>query len=109
MVLRYYDAWIRGRGAVALDGLVEDAATAEIARVQIWQWLRRRVLERDTVLELLDRELAALGAEFPWAALDEVRELFESTALAAELPLFFTPEAYSRHLVRTVTTADVTA
>ncbi|MGV9692931.1 malate synthase A [Streptomyces sp. NPDC003444] len=109
VVLRYYDAWIRGRGAVALDGLVEDAATAEIARVQIWQWLRRRVLERDTVLELLDRELDALGAEFPWAALDEVRELFESTALAAELPLFFTPEAYSRHLVRTVTAAEVPA
>ncbi|MFE6461408.1 malate synthase A [Streptomyces cinereoruber] len=109
VVLRYYDAWIRGRGTVVLDGLVEDAATAEIARVQIWQWLRHRTVERATVLELLERELDALGAEFPWAAPDEVRELFESTALAAELPLFFTPEAYSRHLVRTVTTAGTPA
>ncbi|MGW7042474.1 malate synthase A [Streptomyces avermitilis] len=98
--LRYFDAWLRGQGAVALYGLMEDAATAEIARVQIWQWLRHRVVDRETVVRLLDDELAALGAEYPWAALDEVRALFERTALAAELPLFFTPDAYTRHLVR---------
>ncbi|MFI8519479.1 malate synthase A [Streptomyces sp. NPDC085481] len=101
VALRYFDAWLRGQGAVALYGLMEDAATAEIARVQIWQWLRHRVLDRDTVLRVLDEELAALGAAHPWAALDEVRELFEQTALANELPLFFTPLAYTRHLVRT--------
>ncbi|MFH0172648.1 malate synthase A [Streptomyces cacaoi] len=100
VALRYFDAWLRGRGAVALDGLMEDAATAEIARVQVWQWLRHRVVDRETVLEVLDDELAALGAEYPWAALDEVRALFERTALAQELPLFFTPDAYTRHLVR---------
>ncbi|WP_329620435.1 malate synthase A [Streptomyces sp. NBC_01255] len=101
VTLRYYDAWLRGQGAVALHGLMEDAATAEIARVQIWQWLRHRVVDRETVLRLLDAELAALGDEFPQAALDEVRELFEETALAADLPSFFTPSAYERHLVRT--------
>ncbi|MFD8144687.1 malate synthase A [Streptomyces sp. NPDC059708] len=100
VALRYFDAWLRGRGAVALGGLMEDAATAEIARVQIWQWLRHRAVDRDTVLRILDEELAALGAAHPWAAVDEVRELFERTALAAELPLFFTPDAYTRHLVR---------
>ncbi|MFF4507533.1 malate synthase A [Streptomyces sp. NPDC001401] len=100
VALRYFAAWLRGQGAVALDGLMEDAATAEIARVQIWQWLRHRIVERETVLEVLDDELAALGAENPWAALDEVRALFERTALAQELPLFFTPDAYTRHLVR---------
>ncbi|GGT08979.1 malate synthase [Streptomyces tanashiensis] len=104
VALRYFDVWMRGRGAVAIDGLMEDAATAEIARVQIWQWLRHRVIDREAVLLVLDEELARLGAEYPWAAVDEVRELFERTALAAELPLFFTPEAYARHLVRTVTT-----
>ncbi|MFJ7961084.1 malate synthase A [Streptomyces sp. NPDC096319] len=101
VALRYFDAWLRGQGAVALYGLMEDAATAEIARVQIWQWLRHRVIDRETVLRILDDELAALGAEFPWAAVDKVRELFEETALATELPAFFTPSAYERHLVRT--------
>jgi malate synthase len=65
VALRYFDAWPRGRGAVALHGLMEDAATAEIARVQIWQWLRHRVIDRETVGRVLDEELAALGAESP--------------------------------------------
>lgn len=100
VTLRYVDAWLRGQGAVALDGLMEDAATAEIARVQIWQWLRHRVIDRDTVQRLLDDELGRLGADHPWARLDEVREVFERMALQPELPLFFTPDTYSRHLVR---------
>lgn len=99
VAVRYFAAWLRGQGAVALYGLMEDAATAEIARVQIWQWLRHRVIERATVTELLEDELAALGAEYPWAPLDEVRALFERTALARELPDFFTADAYTRHLV----------
>ncbi|MFI5752116.1 malate synthase A [Streptomyces sp. NPDC051644] len=99
VALRYFAAWLRGQGAVALYGLMEDAATAEIARVQIWQWLRHRVIDRATVLDLLDDEVAALGAEYPWAAVDEVRALFERTALARELPAFFTTDAYTRHLV----------
>ncbi|MEU9115193.1 malate synthase A [Streptomyces sp. NPDC048483] len=100
VVLRYFDAWLRGSGAVALYGLMEDAATAEIARVQIWQWLRHRVIDRETVQQVLDDETAALGAEYPWARVEEVRSLFERTAMARELPPFFTPDAYSRHLVR---------
>ncbi|MFE7311662.1 malate synthase A [Streptomyces sp. NPDC057555] len=100
VAVRYFAAWLGGRGAVALDGLMEDAATAEIARVQIWQWLRHRVIDRELVRWLLDEELDALGAGYPWAPLDEVRALFRRTALAVELPAFFTPDAYSRHLVR---------
>ncbi|MFI6764850.1 malate synthase A [Streptomyces sp. NPDC050355] len=100
VALRYFAAWLRGQGAVALYGLMEDAATAEIARVQIWQWLRHRVVDRETVRRLLDEELAALGAEYPWAPLEEVRALFERNALARELPGFFTPDAYARHLAR---------
>ncbi|MEV7242838.1 malate synthase A [Streptomyces sp. NPDC093248] len=100
VTLRYFAAWLRGQGAVALWGLMEDAATAEIARVQIWQWLRHRVIDREMVLALLDDEVAALGAEYPWAPVDEIRALFERTALTGELPLFFTPDAYTRHLVK---------
>ncbi|MFD5655830.1 malate synthase A [Streptomyces sp. NPDC127039] len=100
VALRYYAAWLRGQGAVALDGLMEDAATAEIARVQIWQWLRHRVVDRETVERVLDDEIAALGAKYPYTSVEDVRALFERTALQSELPLFFTPDAYSRHLVR---------
>ncbi|GHI03463.1 malate synthase [Streptomyces cellostaticus] len=100
VALRYFAAWLRGQGAVALYGLREDAATAEIARVQIGQWLRHRVIDRETVVGLLDDEIAALGAEYPYAPVEDIRALFERTALTGELPLFFTPDAYSRHLVR---------
>ncbi|GAB7110791.1 malate synthase A [Streptomyces phaeofaciens JCM 4814] len=100
VALGYFDAWLRGQGAVAIDGLMEDAATAEIARVQIWQWLRHRVIDRETVLRILDEEVAALTAVRPWAPVEEARAVFERTTLAGELPLFFTPDAYSRHLVR---------
>lgn len=100
VALRYLAAWTRGQGAVAVNGLMEDAATAEIARVQIWQWLRHRVVDRATVEQILDDETTALGAAYPWAPADDIRALFERVAMGGELPLFFTPDAYTRHLVR---------
>jgi malate synthase len=64
VALRYLAAWIDGRGAVALDGLMEDTATAEIARCQVWQWVRHgvalddgRCVTRDLALAVLDEEL----------------------------------------------------
>ncbi|MEV6953709.1 malate synthase A [Streptomyces sp. NPDC051183] len=110
VALRYFDAWLRGSGAVALNGLMEDAATAEIARVQIWQWLRHDRVDRGTVIDLLDAECAALEAEDPEALVLEAREVFVDTALSGRLPAFFTPEAYTRHLVRSAAlTAQVNA
>ncbi|MFC8860377.1 malate synthase A [[Kitasatospora] papulosa] len=97
--VRYFAAWLQGHGFVTFDGLMEDASTAEIARVQIWQWLRHRAIDRGTVAELLDDELASLGAEYPWAPVEDIRALFERTALARDLPAFFTTDAYTRHLV----------
>ncbi|MFI0976941.1 malate synthase A [Streptomyces sp. NPDC021093] len=99
IALRYFDAWLRGEGAVPLNGLVEDASTAEIARAQIWQWIRHGCVTRDAVRRIVDEEVAALGAEYPWAQVDEVRALFERAALARDLPAFFTTDAYTRHLV----------
>lgn len=100
IALRYFATWLGWQGAVAIDGLMEDAATAEIARVQIWQWLRQRVIDRDTVERAVDDEIVVLGAEYPWAPVDDIRVLFERTAMTGELPLFFSPDAYGRHLVR---------
>ncbi|KPI06596.1 malate synthase A [Actinobacteria bacterium OV450] len=98
--LRYIEAWLRGQGAVALYGLMEDAATAEIARVQLWQWLRHRRTDRDELLAVLDEECTALTAERPYALVPEARAVLERVALGRDLPAFFTPDAYSRHLVR---------
>ncbi|MDX3540522.1 malate synthase A [Streptomyces sp. MB09-01] len=100
VALRYFDAWLRGSGAVALYGLMEDAATAEIARVQLWQWLRHGTADREGVREILAAECAALAKEQPHALVAEAAAVFERTALARDLPAFFTPDAYARHLVR---------
>ncbi|MFP3986009.1 malate synthase A [Streptomyces sp. E11-3] len=100
VALRYFDAWLRGHGAVALYGLMEDAATAEIARCQIWQWLRHSTVDRDTVIRILDGETAALAKEDPAALTTEAREIFIRAALCPDLPEFFTTDAYARHLVR---------
>ncbi len=98
--LRYFDAWLRGSGAVALYGLMEDAATAEIARCQIWQWLRHGLVGRTAVRATLDAECAALASENPAALVADARAVFERCALDEELPAFFTTDAYARHLVR---------
>ncbi|PWI42658.1 malate synthase A [Streptomyces sp. ICBB 8177] len=99
VALRYFDAWLRGSGAVALYGLMEDAATAEIARTQLWQWLRHGAVDLATVTAVLDAECAALERERPDALVTEARDILERTALGRELPPFFTTDAYTRHLV----------
>lgn len=102
VALRYFDAWQRGQGAVALGGPMEDAATAGIARVQIWQWLRHGSADRAGVVALLDEECDALARERPDALVAQARAVFERTPLARQLPDFFTTDAYARHLVRHV-------
>ena len=88
--LRYLESWLRGTGAVAIYNLMEDAATAEISRSQIWQWLRHGRIERDTVVAFEDAELAEAG-EGRWA---DARALFDAVALSEELPEFLTIPAY---------------
>ena len=63
--LQYLQAWLRGTGAVAIDNLMEDAATAEISRSQVWQWLHNDVrlsngdtVTRELVERVIDEELA---------------------------------------------------
>ncbi len=108
--VRYVAAWLTGRGAVPLDNLMEDAATAEISRVQIWQWLRHgaaietpdggvRKLDRAWLQAIMDEEIASLRrglAPEAWASgcYDAAAELFARTATADPLTEFLTLPAY---------------
>ncbi|MEV7230351.1 malate synthase A [Polymorphospora sp. NPDC051019] len=109
VALRYFDAWIAGTGAVAIFDLMEDAATAEIARCQVWQWQAHGtpladggVVTADLVRSLVAEESAKLARGRSGA--DRERALaaatvFDQNALAEDLPAFFTTDAYARHLV----------
>jgi malate synthase len=97
--IRYLAAWLNGSGAVAIDNLMEDAATAEIARSQVWQWVRHGRFKREHVGQVLDEELARLRVDlgdeaFQKSRADEAKELFEEVALGEELADFLTIPAY---------------
>jgi malate synthase len=86
--VRYLESWLRGVGAAAIDNLMEDAATAEISRSQIWQWVQHGAVEPGRVREVLGEELPEEG-RFP-----EAGELFERVALGDEFVEFLTLPAY---------------
>jgi malate synthase len=86
--IRYLESWLRGVGAAAIDNLMEDAATAEISRSQIWQWVRHGEITAERAREVLDAELPE-GGRFA-----EAREIFERVALADEFVEFLTLPAY---------------
>jgi malate synthase len=108
--IQYISSWLRGNGAAGIYGLMEDAATAEIARSQVWQWLRHgRALEdgtpitADLVRRLETEELERIRTEIgddEWFEREgrpaESRELFEQVALGDELVEFLTLPAYER-------------
>ncbi|PWJ48830.1 malate synthase [Quadrisphaera granulorum] len=104
--LRYVAAWLGGAGAVAIDGLMEDAATAEISRAQVWQWIRwgavtaddGRPVTRERVEEVLDDVVEWLPRR-EGDHLDEAAAVFREVALAEEFPPFLTTVAYANHLV----------
>jgi malate synthase len=105
--LGYLDAWLGGNGAVAIDHLMEDAATVEIARSQVWQWLHYgiqlsdgRRIEHGLVDAIVDEELTRWRRERPSTAhLDQAREIFTDVALGDDYPSFSTLTAYERYLV----------
>jgi malate synthase len=104
--VQYLEAWLRGRGAVPLYNLMEDAATAEISRAQIWQWLRLAAtlddgrvvtpeLFRATLADELNKVAEAVGAK----ALDggrfpEAIRLFSEMSLSPTFEEFLTLPAY---------------
>jgi malate synthase len=93
--IRYIASWLSGVGAAAIDNLMEDAATAEISRSQIWQWVRHDRVSRQDV----ERIIADVVAELPdERVVHEARELFERVALGDDFPDFLTLPAYDRLL-----------
>src|SRR2546423_5141500 len=83
--VRYLDSWLRGIGAAAIDNLMEDAATAEISRSQVWQWVRAGRFDEERVR----REVAEVEAG------EEAKRLFLEVALQPELVEFLTVPAYT--------------
>ncbi len=93
--IRYIAAWLQGVGAAAIDNLMEDAATAEISRSQIWQWLHHGKIEREDVVRIVEEVTAELPDEPVYR---EAREVFEKVALREVFVEFLTLTAYA-HLL----------
>jgi malate synthase len=106
VALQYLEAWLRGNGAVAIHNLMEDAATAEISRSQVWQWIHNGVkledgtpITAELVGQIEDEELAKIRetvGDEAWTAgrYDDARKLFERVALADDFADFLTSAAY---------------
>ena len=96
---QYISFWLGGRGAAGINNLMEDAATAEISRSQIWQWVRHGKFEREHVRQVLQEEMDKIHAEVgdeTWekGRPEETRRIFEQVALGEEFPDFLTLPAY---------------
>jgi malate synthase len=105
--LQYLANWLAGTGAVAIFNLMEDAATAEISRSQVWQWLHNDVnlaegqqITSDLVERIIVEELGLIreqyGAAFDAAQFDQAVALFKEVALADDYVDFLTIPAYER-------------
>jgi malate synthase len=104
---RYVSFWLGGRGAAAINSLMEDAATAEISRTQLWQWVHHgvaladgRTVTAELVRQVLDEEAAAIRdavGEEVWEAGHprDTRRVFETVALTEPLIEFLTVPAYA--------------
>jgi malate synthase len=104
--LQYLEAWLRGSGAVGINNLMEDAATAEISRSQIWQWVHNKttlsdgtVITPELVRDVVRSELTAIreqvGADtYAAGQFEQAGALFEEVALSDDFPDFLTLPAY---------------
>ena len=104
--IQYLASWLRGTGAAAINNLMEDAATAEISRSQVWQWIHHGVtlaegprvsaeLVREVEREELAKITAAVGADyFATGRYEDARRIFEEVALSEDFHEFLTIPAY---------------
>ena len=106
--IQYLESWLRGSGAVGINNLMEDAATAEISRSQVWQWLHNDVelaggerVTRELVSRVIEEEMAVIRqrvgeeafASGRWA---DARDTFTQMALSADFSDFLTLPAYAK-------------
>ncbi|MFC4337435.1 malate synthase A [Salininema proteolyticum] len=105
--LKYIESWLRGVGAAAINNLMEDAATAEISRSQVWQWIKAgtrtvdgRTVTREWASELLDEEFSHVD-RFEGDRFDDALEILRECSLGEEYPTFLTLSAYAGYLVDT--------
>ena len=105
--IQYVESWLRGSGAVGINNLMEDAATAEISRSQVWQWIHNDVklsngqtVTRELVEGVVAEEMAtireATGDAYSDGRWDDARATFTEMALADEYADFLTLPAYER-------------
>ncbi|HEY7591302.1 MAG TPA: malate synthase A [Candidatus Limnocylindrales bacterium] len=100
VALQYLDAWLQGNGAAAINNLMEDAATAEISRSQLWQWRSisakledGRVMSGEIYAAIRDTELAALGGRTT-GRLGEAADVLDRLVLEDKFADFLTLKAY---------------
>ncbi len=104
--IQYLESWLRGNGCVPIYNLMEDAATAEICRAQVWQWLKHsaalsdgRAITPELVKQIIFDEMAKMRDQFGAAGfesgeLELAARLFEQITTSAEFPEFMTLVAY---------------
>ena len=103
--IQYIESWLRGNGCVPLYHLMEDAATAEISRAQVWQWLHHKAtvdgvpLDRDRFARVVDEEMQRIrrevgDARFQGGRFPEARELFVRLSTTPKFEDFLTSAAY---------------
>ncbi|MCW3818786.1 malate synthase A [Micromonospora sp. DR5-3] len=111
VAILYLESWLRGTGAVGIHNLMEDAATAEISRSQVWQWVHNAsklddgaVVTAQLVREVVDTEMANLRAQvgdgFDERPFQLARDIFEDVALSDEYVDFLTLPAYNAVVAR---------
>ena len=108
VAMRYLARWVGGAGAVAIDALMEDAATVEISRAQLWQWIANSTrlaegptITREMVESMIHEEADRLIADGRWGTPAEISaavDVLAEVALGETMPGFFTPYAYVRYL-----------
>ncbi|MCA9837673.1 MAG: malate synthase A [Trueperaceae bacterium] len=99
--IQYLNSWLNGNGAAAIYNLMEDAATAEISRAQLWQWIKNgstlddgRSVSTEMYKEIRDEELARLKAEYGESRFDEAADIMNQLILTDDFISFLTLPAY---------------